>query len=131
MIYFVRFRDAEPVKIGRSDEPKKRLSSLRSKFGVDLSIIRVIEGRRFAELWLHEHFVDRHIWGEWFRFCPEMMDIIPPDAPVSADEEWPKVVTITGNRFYDDRLFMEHRPSTGGGYFRGHALWAWVPDPSI
>ena len=126
MIYFIRFRDAEPVKIGRSGNPPARLATLRSQFHVDLSIVRVIKGLTYQERWLHRHYLSRHIWGEWFRFHPDMMEIVPPETPPF--DVWPAVCAVTGNRFYDDRLFVDFRPSTGGGYLGGHTLKDWTPE---
>lgn len=126
MIYFARFRDAEPVKIGYSRNLHGRLSGLRRKFQVDLSFIRTMEGRLFTERWLHVYFADRHIWGEWFRFHPDMLTVIPPVERLDSIVE--RSITVTGQPFYADRLFVDFRPSTTGGYLEGHSMRGLSPQ---
>lgn len=79
-VYFIQ-NEFGDVKIGFSKEPVKRLSELQSGTPGDLELIRVIDGERPTEKWLHDRFSDLHINREWFRFDPEMMTARPPEEP--------------------------------------------------
>ena len=76
-VYFVQAGEGGPVKIGCSDEHKKRLRRLQSLNHAELKIIRVVEGDRETERWFHKQFVKNHIRGEWFAFSEEMLSFPP------------------------------------------------------
>lgn len=68
------------VKIGYSRQPARRLSAIRHSSGEgQTTIIRVIDGGRPTERWLHRRFAAYRRTGEWFEFHPEMMEVVPPD----------------------------------------------------
>lgn len=75
-----------PVKIGWADEaPLERLRALQTGFWEELKIIRLMDGPRALEGWLHQFFSEQRIRGEWFRFTEAMLyitqdDVIPPPA---------------------------------------------------
>jgi len=72
--YFIYSSLRNAVKIGRSKDPKRRLSSLRSGAGEELIILTVIDGDREKEL--QQRF--RHLCriGEWFDFASEIQDFL-------------------------------------------------------
>lgn len=68
------------IKIGVTRDVGKRLSGLRTGSSTGLVLIRFIEGAGpKIERWLHRRFKDQRVQGEWFRFIPEMLTVIPPD----------------------------------------------------
>lgn len=67
------------VKIGKSDNPKKRLVSISSEFGCRMILLRVIDGSLPHERWVHQRFGDSKVFGEWFRFDADMMSFVIPD----------------------------------------------------
>ena len=78
-VYFVQNRGNGHVKIGYSADVRKRVASLRVSSSDPLSLIRVIDGGRKTEAWLHKRFDSHKIQGEWFSFHPDMLDVIAPD----------------------------------------------------
>lgn len=77
-IYFIGDEHGR-VKIGHALDMQKRLSGLQTSCADNLSILRLIDGGEPTERWLHRRFAEAHIRGEWFRFLPEMLSILPPD----------------------------------------------------
>lgn len=66
--YAVSAPDRLHVKIGTSENPQRRLHSHNTSSPVPLSIIWMEEGGMALEYFLHGHFADRRIRGEWFDF---------------------------------------------------------------
>ena len=66
------------VKIGVSKDPAQRLESLQANHPTTLVIMRIIDGGRAAEKWMHDNFADRRMRGEWFLYCPTMLEVSPP-----------------------------------------------------
>lgn len=79
-VYFIRSGKTGPVKIGWTKDVKNRLAMLRCASWEPLELIREVDAVRGAEYWLHAHYADRKVHGEWFAFCPTMMEIDPFDA---------------------------------------------------
>lgn len=77
MIYFIRAGEGGPVKIGRAVDVKARLRCLQTGHFDVLSVIRVIDGGKAEERWLHRRFSSLRIRAEWFRFHPEMLTVSP------------------------------------------------------
>jgi hypothetical protein len=79
-VYFIQKPDGT-VKIGYTAfGARARLDALRGASGEDgLRLIRVIDGGRATERWLHRRFDEHRLVGEWFRYHPEMMKVCPPD----------------------------------------------------
>lgn len=92
-VYFIQAGEGGPVKIGKADDPRARMSELQVAHHVELSLMRVIEGDLAVEQWLHRHYADLHLRGEWFRFSECMMAIEPPcltaTGHVAIIELWP------------------------------------------
>jgi hypothetical protein len=79
-VYFAQNPHSGAVKIGYTgDDPVRRLASLATGAGCELSLLRCIDGGRRTERWLHERFADRRVFGEWFEFDAAMLQIVPPD----------------------------------------------------
>ncbi len=82
-VYLIAAGDTGMVKIGKADNPTKRLADLQCAHFETLRIIRQEPGSYSAETWLHRHYA--HLWvaNEWYRFCPSMLTIeVPPDGGI-------------------------------------------------
>lgn len=77
VVYFVEASGR--VKIGYTRDIHKRISALRTAIPGELRLLRRIDGGRSIEKWLHKQFGAQRLNGEWFRFHPDMLSIIPPD----------------------------------------------------
>lgn len=70
-VYFIRNTRTKHIKIGVSENPKKRLHSLQTANHDRLEIIGVMPGSYVEETELHRRFaVHRFRNGEWFRNVP-------------------------------------------------------------
>jgi hypothetical protein len=78
-VYFIRAGDTGPVKIGWTGNVEVRRKNLQGNHVEPLHLLRVIEGSRQRERWLHRHFAALRLTGEWFRFDAEMLTIEPPE----------------------------------------------------
>lgn len=74
MIYFVQALQGGPIKIGFTDNVKRRMSTLRSNNGQHLVLLGVMEGTREDERHIHALF--ECIQGEWFRDTESLYDYI-------------------------------------------------------
>lgn len=77
-VYFIQAGENGPVKIGRSRDVLGRVRTLQTAHPQPLSVLRVIDGDRTVERWLHDQFAPFHERGEWFRFVPDMLLLAPP-----------------------------------------------------
>jgi len=77
-VYFIRVGKDGPVKIGYAADAAIRLQQLQVCHPETLHLIRTIDGGSKGEAWLHDRFYHHRIRGEWFNFCPEMMEVEPP-----------------------------------------------------
>lgn len=66
--YAIRDTKSGHVKIGRSDDPMKRLAVLRTGSSSALELLWMAEGGAALEAFLHARFADRRVRGEWFDF---------------------------------------------------------------
>lgn len=95
-VYFVRAVSGGPVKIGKADNPAKRLEVLQACSPEKLEILAVCLGGLAAEKHIHRRFAATRLHGEWFQwsealasllrrlpswesvqggaFCPELLD---------------------------------------------------------
>ena len=114
-IYFIRAGESDMVKIGFT-EPwvgvDRRIASLQSGHYEALSVLRIFDGSRRTERWLHLHYADRRVRGEWFRFCEEMLTVIPgeihtlprrfvavgPSSPSTYVPDLARVIGVTSHR---------------------------------
>jgi len=78
-IYFYHLPVQNLVKIGTSQDVDQRLKTLTTGCTEDGVLLRVVEGFSFkAEAWLHSHFKDLRVKGEWFQYSDEMLSIEIP-----------------------------------------------------
>jgi hypothetical protein len=69
MIYVIRSGDF--VKIGKANDPQKRIADLQTAHPVKLELLATLPGDKWLEKQFHNRFSDRRITGEWFRLTDE------------------------------------------------------------
>jgi len=86
MIYFIMSGDL--VKIGYSNDPKRRLAMLSTGCPTECRLIGVMPGDKAKESELHKRFASERVRGEWFNFTVEMNILlgehavhVPPKEP--------------------------------------------------
>jgi hypothetical protein len=66
-VYMVRVVGGGPVKIGVTGERLlERMDGLRTGSPVELQLLALLHAHRSVERWLHEHFAQVRVHGEWF-----------------------------------------------------------------
>lgn len=67
-VYFIQDTVTGHIKIGKSKNPKARLSQLQTSTVNELKLLHIIECEDMDEIEtaLHKRFEDKHIRGEWF-----------------------------------------------------------------
>lgn len=85
-------REAGPVKIGVSDNPKGRLAEFQTAcpFKIELLHAEVCESRASAfldEAWAHRSLQEHRLWGEWF------------DIPWTVAHDIVSISVMAGNHF--------------------------------
>lgn len=73
--YFVQ-REDTLIKIGYTASPRRRLTSLRSKFGQSLKALAIVPATVADEFETHQKFAHLRVEGEWFRPAPELWQFI-------------------------------------------------------
>ena len=82
MIYFIQEKDPpHRIKVGFSDKPLERIAEITAGFSQHMTVLKVIEGTREDETWLHRHLkydVGARVEGkrEWYHPYPEMLDYV-------------------------------------------------------
>ncbi len=79
-VYFIQDTSGF-VKIGYARDVHARLKALQTAVAEHLNLVRVIDGGKKTESWLHRRFAHLRVRhrGEWFSFAPEMLTVIAPD----------------------------------------------------
>lgn len=75
-IYFIQRGHDGPIKIGRGDNPKKRLRQLQTASPEPLNLLGEVCGSMEFETWLHRKFRHLNISGEWFKPDSELVEYI-------------------------------------------------------
>ena len=65
----------EEVKIGTSNNPRKRIRGLQIA-RPDIKLLAAIPGGLETERQLHQRFQKLWITGEWFHFAPEIQEFV-------------------------------------------------------
>lgn len=73
-IYFIS--DGDCVKIGKADDPQKRLSGIQTGNSKPLKLLYTMKGDERLEGFLHELFADYRKVGEWFRLDGLLEDFL-------------------------------------------------------
>lgn len=73
MIYIIHDKHNDLVKIGKTICPLERLRMFQTQHPWDLVIIRLMEGDKEEEKFLHQKWGHLRTKGEWFQFHPDML----------------------------------------------------------
>jgi hypothetical protein len=76
MIYFIQNTDTKHIKIGYSDNIRRRLSELQITSPHELTILTICEGGIEVEKELHDKFNNHYVRGEWFSPSEELISYI-------------------------------------------------------
>lgn len=74
MVYFLQ--TDHYVKIGFSETPQKRISSIQVSLPTKLRVLMIIKGGRKLEKQLHKRFAHLRSNGEWFKINEEIEDYL-------------------------------------------------------
>lgn len=88
-VYFIRAGNF--IKIGKADNPQKRLQQLQTGSPLKMELVSVIPGGEKEEKKMHAKYAHLRANGEWFHYSPEMKEVtkrkstddIEIDSPVS------------------------------------------------
>jgi hypothetical protein len=69
--------ETEFVKIGWSECMKSRVFGHQTSNHKEVVVLRLIDAPFEAEAWMHKRFRSLRTRGEWFRYAPEIMTVIP------------------------------------------------------
>jgi hypothetical protein len=75
-VYFIEAIGLNRIKIGVSDNPKKRLKQLATSSPVPLLLKGITSGGHGAEKYLHRRFEHLRLNKEWFHASNELIDYI-------------------------------------------------------
>jgi transcriptional regulator with XRE-family HTH domain len=80
VIYFIETQGL--VKIGYSNDPRRRFHNLSIGCPTKCTLIGVIDGCMTDEKDIHEKFKENRVRGEWFEFTPEINALIAAKSAV-------------------------------------------------
>lgn len=72
--YFIREGTDGPIKIGKSNNPEKRMRGFQTHHAKRLQLLATTKAYEEGEL--HRRFAHLRLAGEWFRAEPELLDFI-------------------------------------------------------
>jgi hypothetical protein len=93
VIYFIEAQGM--VKIGVSNNPRKRLLALATGCPVQCTLVGIVPGDRSEEASIHERFKSHRVHGEWFRFDRPINDYLRENALHLTSEEAKKKHPLT------------------------------------
>ncbi|GBR30399.1 hypothetical protein AA11826_0640 [Komagataeibacter oboediens DSM 11826] len=76
-VYIIACEGSENVKIGKAEDVARRVREHQCGSADQLIAIRSLAGNRIVESAFHKRFQSNRKHGEWFRFCPDMMNFFP------------------------------------------------------
>jgi hypothetical protein len=76
-VYFIQSVNGGPIKIGKSDDVKRRILDMQTANPFRLRLLLVLSDDKATEKEMHDAFIDLRIdGGEWFRPETELLDFI-------------------------------------------------------
>ena len=77
-IYIIARADETALKVGRSSNVQKRLHTLQTSSNVPLTLLATYKGCGHLEAEIHSQLKSNnlHLYGEWFRYDPEVHNIV-------------------------------------------------------
>lgn len=108
-VYFIGTRPGEPVKIGHTVWPQKRLANIQSGNHKRLTILAALMSSNAGDIErrLHDKFADRRLYGEWFewtRGIGRIVKSIKGRCPRTFAAMKCEGHTLIGERFYHPDL---------------------------
>lgn len=102
-IYFLRpVGEQGPLKIGSSAAPVSRLRTYQIWSPVLLELAASCPAHRNTEQFLHRHFIDAWLHGEWFAWTPEIQSVVDHIVQHGRVPEWVEQDTPTMWREWKD-----------------------------
>ncbi|MEU9438370.1 GIY-YIG nuclease family protein [Streptomyces sp. NPDC048252] len=86
-VYLIGSPSSPLVKIGWTDNPKRRLRNLQTGSPVPLRLLALFEGGNTVEAELHRRFADKRRHGEWFDLGPNPVEVVSPFVRVAQEEQ--------------------------------------------
>ncbi|MER7953873.1 GIY-YIG nuclease family protein [Streptomyces sp. NPDC096030] len=86
-VYVIGSPGSRTVKLGRSRNPKRRLSQIQTMSPVPLALLAIHEGDHEAETYLHRAFAARRTHGEWFAFDDDPLEAVSLALLAHAEEK--------------------------------------------
>src|SRR4051794_36116097 len=74
-VYYIQGADGR-IKIGKADEPRRRLQQLRTGSSVELTLLATEPGNRDVERYRHRQFASDRAHLEWFHPSPTLLNHI-------------------------------------------------------
>lgn len=109
-VYMIRAGTDGPVKIGVAKDPLSRLQILQIGCPLKLYFIRLLDGSDAEERRLHSRFAVQRTFGEWFRFCDDMLS----EDFGMADIPFPSPVRIAARAIAEIRTHQDAINFLGG-----------------
>jgi len=92
MIYFIQTADNQYVKVGKADNPAKRLLELQTAAPQKLKLLATLAGGHEQERAIHQRFEHLRARGEWFYATPDLVSYaVSSNALKAAPIDTPKM----------------------------------------
>lgn len=75
-VYFVWSSEAQAIKIGVTDNVKRRLSQLKNASPFPLTVLKTVRGSEIHERFLHKKFKELRTQREWFKSTHELLEFV-------------------------------------------------------
>lgn len=72
-VYAIQAGENGPVKLGKADDPVRRMAGLQTGNAQELHLLRVWAGGEAEEAALHKRFAGLRLFGEWFGYSPDFL----------------------------------------------------------
>jgi hypothetical protein len=109
-VYLIRAGESGFVKIGHARNVASRMAGFQTAHYERLTLLRTWPGGQAEEAVLHRAFSEFRINGEWYRFCPAMLDADPIQLAASSPE-----ITVRTRSGSDRPLLLQRVFDAAGG----------------
>jgi len=75
-VYFLLSHDRRLVKIGKSWNPRTRITNIRTMNPHELTVLLIVAGYTRVEYWLHRRLRSQRSHGEWFCFHGPVIEVV-------------------------------------------------------
>lgn len=125
-VYLMGSPESPIVKIGRSNNTKRRLAQVQETVDLPLQVMWTHPGGKEMELGLHHHFAEQRRHGEWFELgfaeAPALV------AAVVAANDWETESFTMWQRRPTDCTRCGHRPGAHGKDSLCNHFYGWGDD---